>query len=490
MIIRDESGAAVDWMLIGSEEGTEVVPNAPVASAATNTTSSSFTANWNFMENSTGYYLDVHTNPLFPEDDPSDPFLIENQDMGNAISYSVTGLDDLTTYYYRVRAYNDNGTSVDSNVVTTVTALESIVDKDGNAYTYVNIGTQQWMVENLKTTKYADGTSIPNLVDNSFTDWFLPSKDEATQIYFEIYKHGLGGWTPSDEIWTSSDAGAYNAWIRAFADDSDFATRSKDSTIPKVRPIRYFTTPTSYSLRDIGPSGGYIFYKDGDNYLETAPFDIPSTTQWSNIINVAVIGTGTAIGTGQANTNAIIAQVGHTDSAAKLCDDLNAGGWSNDVTGAYCWYNNDITNKDTYGALYNWFAGDNAASLVIGQFTSGGSPSIGWRIPSIADWNNLTVSIGGQYVAGGKLKEIGISHWTTPNTGATNEYGFKALPGGQRGKDGFFIFKGTRSDFAVKEEMTSTLQYSGSMVYLDDDILLSSGLKQTGFSVRCVRDIV
>ena len=87
------------------------------------------------------------------------------------------------------------------------------------------------------------------------------------------------------------------------------------------------------------------------------------------------------------------------------------------VTGpAYSWYDNDISNKDTYGALYNWFA-----------VSSGKLCPAGWRIPDDSDWEVLTDFLGGLSVAGGKLKETGTSHWTLPNSGATNETGFSAL---------------------------------------------------------------
>lgn len=90
---------------------------------------------------------------------------------------------------------------------------------------------------------------------------------------------------------------------------------------------------TPYALRDTGPAGGLIFYdkgsySDGWRYLEAAPNDQSTSQAWSNITNVAVGGTYADIGTGQANTNAIIGQSGHIESAAQLCDDLTVGDYS------------------------------------------------------------------------------------------------------------------------------------------------------------------
>jgi uncharacterized protein (TIGR02145 family) len=95
--------------------------------------------------------------------------------------------------------------------------------------------------------------------------------------------------------------------------------------------------------------------------------------------------------------------------------------WANTYNPCYCWYNNESKNKEIYGALYNW----PAISI------EGLCPS-GWHVPSEDDLTVLVNFLGGEDVAGGKLKEQGTVHWESPNTGATNESGFGALPGGWR----------------------------------------------------------
>jgi len=90
------------------------------------------------------------------------------------------------------------------------------------------------------------------------------------------------------------------------------------------------------------------------------------------------------------------------------------------TTGAYTWFNNDeATVKDTYGALYNWYS-----------VSSGNLCPTGWHAPSDAEWATLINFLGGESVAGGKLKAIGTSHWNAPNTDASNDSGFTALPAG------------------------------------------------------------
>ncbi len=98
--------------------------------------------------------------------------------------------------------------------------------------------------------------------------------------------------------------------------------------------------------------------------------------------------------------------------------------WVELATGAYCNYNN-TTSSDTiatYGRLYNWYAVTDSRNI---------APE-GWHLPTETEWRILIDYLGGFGVAGGKMKETGATHWDTPNTGATNESGFTALPSGNR----------------------------------------------------------
>ena len=106
--------------------------------------------------------------------------------------------------------------------------------------------------------------------------------------------------------------------------------------------------------------------------------------------------------------------------------------WANLSTGAYALYNDDTTNFDIYGYLYNWYAvGDNRNI----------APE-GWHVSTDDEWQTLIDLVDGNSVAGGKLKEAGTDHWNSPNTGATNEMGFTALPGGSRSSNGYYYYKG------------------------------------------------
>jgi len=234
---------------------------------------------------------------------------------------NITGLTAGTTYYVRAYATNSAGTGYGSamSFSTQGGTTGTVTDIDGNVYHTVTIGTQVWMVENLKTTKYHDGTSIPNVTDNN--------------------------------------------------------------------------------------------------------------------------------------------------------------AWSNLTTGAYCDYNNTPSNSATYGKLYNWYA-----------VNTGKLCPTGWHVATDAEWTTLTNSLGGGSIAGGKLKETGITHWNSPNTGATNKTGFTALPGGGRDSDGTFFNVGDGGYWWSATEGDAASAWYRLMTYNGSTVYRGGSHKELGFSVRCVRD--
>jgi len=151
--------------------------------------------------------------------------------------------------------------------------------------------------------------------------------------------------------------------------------------------------------------------------------------------------------------------------------------WAKLITPAYCWYNNEISNKNTYGALYNWYA-VNTTKLC---------PS-GWHVPTNADYNILIDFVGGAMNGGGKLKETGTAHWNSPNSGATNEYSYNALPGGKRNENGIFDFVGTEGNWwSGSNYSTLTASYL-NMLFNNSLSLQGYTNKKNGMSVRCVKN--
>ena len=158
--------------------------------------------------------------------------------------------------------------------------------------------------------------------------------------------------------------------------------------------------------------------------------------------------------------------------------------WSILTSGAYAWYNNDeATYKDAYGALYNWYA-----------VATGTLCPMGWRVPTDADWTSLTDYAGGLTVAGGKLKStrtIPDDHprWESPNTGATDEYNFSALPDGRRSSSsGSFLNAGSHSYWWSSTEDSFYNSWYRLLYYDRESVGRYYVGKRDGFSVRCVMD--
>jgi uncharacterized protein (TIGR02145 family) len=239
-------------------------------------------------------------------------------DGAGTFTSELTSLLPNTTYYVRAYATNSSGTGYGGMI--SFTTQDGMVDADGNGYNIVTIGSQTWTVENLKTTKFNDGTPIPLV----------------------------------------------------------------------------------------------------------------------------------------------------TESAA----------WSNSTSPGYCWYDNDEeANKNTYGAIYNWYT---VNTLDI-------CPD-GWHVPSDTEWAVLIDFLGGVSIAGGKLKESGNLHWENPNTGATNEFNFSALPAGYRSINGIFSNIKKNGYWWSSSEAGTLGGWARSVSYQNPFVIRGDDNRPTGFSVRCVKD--
>lgn len=169
----------------------------------------------------------------------------------------------------------------------------------------------------------------------------------------------------------------------------------------------------------------------------------------------------------------------HFNDETAIPEVTNPSSWTNLSTPAYCWYNNDTVNKNIYGALYNGFTIE----------TDKLCPN-GWHVPTDDEWTTLTDNIGGENIAGGKLKEIGTNHWNEPNEGATNETGFTALPGGllsttdeeckNINEDGYW--------WTSTQNPQNFLLFRRGISTDLNSIYRTSVDKTTGYSVRCIKD--
>ena len=162
---------------------------------------------------------------------------------------------------------------------------------------------------------------------------------------------------------------------------------------------------------------------------------------------------------------------------------LSSSQWNSTVQGAWAYFQNDASRNCPFGKLYNWYACVDARELC----------PTGWHVPTDSDWTVLSDYLGGEAIAGGKMKTLGISDsatglWSAPNFGATNSSGFSGIPGGYRLLQGpysnleFIGYYWSSSDFVT---LSAYYRY---LIYDDVDLTRATGDKRNGFSVRCLRD--
>lgn len=146
-------------------------------------------------------------------------------------------------------------------------------------------------------------------------------------------------------------------------------------------------------------------------------------------------------------------------------------------------------NYNTYGVLYNWTAAmAGASSSDLNPSGVQGVCPEGWHLPSDFEFLYLTFCLGGDSIAGGKLKEAGTLHWVTPNTGATNESGFTALPGGFCDNVGAFYDITRNSIWWTTSEFNSMRAYYYNIIYSSAYLSKYNVTKDRGHSVRCVKN--
>ncbi len=154
--------------------------------------------------------------------------------------------------------------------------------------------------------------------------------------------------------------------------------------------------------------------------------------------------------------------------------------WISLTTPAFAWYKNDRNSyKDIYGGLYNWFA-----------VNTGRLCPVGWHVPDEDEWTILTDCLGGDDVAGGKLKEEGTIHWNSPNDGAVDLFGFSALPGGYRSglSPGNTVAIGYLGFWWAGSDYDLTWARGRALTYDAGDMAKGWALKTNGYSVRCIKN--
>jgi uncharacterized protein (TIGR02145 family) len=168
---------------------------------------------------------------------------------------------------------------------------------------------------------------------------------------------------------------------------------------------------------------------------------------------------------------------------------------NNSILEKFCM--NDLeSNCDIYGGLYQW--GETVQYLNQASNTTSWNPvptgnvqgicPPNWHMPTDTEWTTLSAYLGGEGVAGGKMKETGLSHWSSPNSGATNSSVFTGLPGGLRYSDGGFFDLSYYAYLWSATEINALDSWSRILSFYAINLERYNGTKTNGFSARCVKD--
>ncbi len=170
--------------------------------------------------------------------------------------------------------------------------------------------------------------------------------------------------------------------------------------------------------------------------------------------------------------------------------------WGALTTGAWCYYDNNTVNGTIHGKLYNWYA-------VVGIYDSASlaNPALrkqlaptGWHVPSDDEWTLIGTALGGQSIAGGKMKVTGIGApdnglWISPNTDASNSSGFTGRPSGYRDPIGFYSYWGYVQRLWSSTENLDGTAFNRFLRYLNSDLNRNQGNdKRHGYSIRCLKN--
>jgi uncharacterized protein (TIGR02145 family) len=345
-----------------------------------------------------------------------------------SVSANITGLTASSTYYYYTKAYNILGTSI------------------GNIVSFTTLG----QVPEATTKPATSITSVSAQLNGSVNPNYL-----STVVTFE---YGTTTSYGSTIVATQSPVTG-NSNTNISANISDLT----GITIYHYRVKAVNSLGTTYGNDMSFGTFGFVTDIEGNIYKTIA---IGTQVWMAENIKTTNYNNGDLIGT-------------TTPATLDISDEIGP---------KYQWaYDGNESNVTTYGRLYTWFAVADSRNLC----------PVGWHVPATAEWTILTNYLGGESdggasldnsVTGGKMKETGTTHWQSPNTAATNESGFTALPGGYRIGDGTFQSIGADGLWWSTSECDINSAYIRSMNYSVGNVVKYYNFKKMGGSVRCLRD--
>lgn len=351
----------------------------------------------------------------------------------------LTGLTENTKYYVRAFATNSAGTNYGNEVMFTTNESNKSAANPTLTTSLVHTITSRTAISGGIITDDGGGEIIARGITWSTTpDWY-PYEDDD-----KIYRNGPG-------------SGSFVSYLSNLIPGTTYYVKAYSVTSNGIAFGSALSFTTEVEDPDPGSPYGTVSDVDGNNY---------NTVKIGEQIWMAE-----NLKTTKYNDGALIPNP--------------IGSWSQfESSGAYCWYDDDEdTNKNTYGALYNWPA-----------VNTGKLCPAGWHVPSMEEWMLLASYLGGTDLAGGKLKESGTAHWESPNTGATNITGFTALPGGMiDGSGGFGEYYGGIGFAGLwwsSAPPSDNILRCINLNHFNDEFSLAEFLTYgtPGISVRCLMD--
>jgi len=316
--------------------------------------------------------------------------------------------------------------NIDFNLLRMGFGVTYNVDRLKNGKLFISMGNDTTTLTSLDST--ASSIRLFNVIDNNFSTVFKNANSYSDSILIKVQ-------------WISSTGTTLN-------------------TQAKYKFTRNYMKTINIQLNTTNLNIGFEDWK-----TETV------TDVDGNIYKIVTIGTQTWMAenlkTTKLNDGTLIPQVKDQTQ------------WANLSSAGFCFYNNDETTyKSKFGALYNWYAvGTNKLA------------PIGWHVPTDEEWTILTTFLGGVDVAGGKLKEVGIDFWLSPNTGANNATNFSALPEGSRGNNnGTFLEFGKVAFWWTSTDIDGYSSYFRSIGYGGAGVGRSASQRINGLAVRCIKD--
>jgi uncharacterized protein (TIGR02145 family) len=436
-----------------------------------------------------------------------------------SFSQTVTGLSRAKTYYAIAFATNLKGASY-GREITFSTEPELPVVVTGSIFNINPFGAEAGGVVTssggLDVTErgFYWGTS-PNPVltgtklaigigTGSFTSQ-LTSLNPAIRYYVKAYAiNSMGiaygeeksfltkGEKPVADTATYSDLGANSVVLTAIVRGNDLSTSVTfeygetasygTSVVGDISPV-FGRDTVKAVITGLDPLKTYHFRAAVENVLGTDNSnDAVFTTYTTGVTGLLTDSEGNGyhtIGIGYQvwmteNLRSVVYKNG-SDSIPLVKNDSV---WASKTTAAFCWFdNNSALYKNEYGALYNWYAVE-----------TGNLCPAGWRVPTNEDISALVDFLKGAGIAGGSLKEKGTLHWNSPNSGATDKFGFSARGGGRINNEGVFDFMKVEGNWWTSSSYGTYNATYLNLLFNYPSSFQSYTSKKTGMSVRCIRD--